>query len=541
MDAPTYLEAQESFRWDQVLQLLDWPLDGPVNLGSTIIDRHADGDATAVVWVSKDGNEERLTYRQLARDSDRFANLLKRLGVEKGDRLAGYMPRTPETLTIMLGAFKVGAIYVPLFTGFGSDAIMFRVLDSGAKYLVTHSSVRSRISKEVPAQVICVAEHKSDLHLQDLDFHEEIGKESASFKPVQCSRDDIAAILYTSGSTGKPKGGAIAVNFLSAIWPYASYGLDLRAGDHFWATGDPAWGYGFACYWVALAGGATLHVLEGNPTPEVFVSTIDRYQIANVATTPTLLRGLMSATQGGVKPTGTSLRVLASCGEPLNDEVVEYFRREWDLVPLDHFGATEYGLPIGNYPTISMDVKPGSMGVACPGTTMAIVDEHGRELPAGEDGMIGKKFDSDTLYWSKYWNDKTATRKLVRNGWIVTGDLASRDDEGYFWFRGRTDDMIKSSGYRIGPFEIESALLIHAAVAEAGVVGVPDEMKGQIVKAFVVLKEGVEGTEDLSQELATFVKSRVGKHQYPREIEFVQALPKTTTGKIQRYLLRKTG
>jgi acetyl-CoA synthetase len=231
--------------------------------------------------------------------------------------------------------------------------------------------------------------------------------------------------------------------------------------------------------------------------------------------------------------------VISSCGEPLNAEVVEFFRRVWGVTPMDHFGATEFGLPIGNHNAIDMAIKPGSMGLPAPGQTMAIVDEHGAELAPDAVGFIAQRSNDGSRYWLRYWNDEAATAALYRGGWACTGDLARRDASGYFWFEGRADDIIKSSGYRIGPFELESALLRHHAVVEAAVVGVPDRLRGQSIKAFVVTRPGVVCAQPLADELIALVRSVCGRHQFPHAVEFVATLPKTETGKIQRFLLRQ--
>jgi len=252
-----------------------------------------------------------------------------------------------------------------------------------------------------------------------------------------------------------------------------------------------------------------------------------------------VLRSLMANSLAASAVACGRVRAISSCGEPLNGEVVEFFQRAWNVTPMDHFGATEFGLPIGNYNAIAMDVKAGSMGLPGPGYHMSIVDEDGRELPPGEVGLIAQKTDADSRYWLRYWNDDATTAGLRRHGWACTGDLARRDPDGYFWFEGRSDDIIKSSGYRIGPFEVESAILRHPAVVEVAVVGKPDPLKGQIVKAFVVVKPGADRSPRLADEIADLVKATLGRHQYPREIEFADALPKTQTGKIQRFLLRQ--
>jgi acetyl-CoA synthetase len=373
----------------------------------------------------------------------------------------------------------------------------------------------------------------------DLDYGETLSREESAFEAPLCGREDIAALIYTSGSTGQPKGGAIAVNFLAAVWPYITFGLDLKEDDVLWPTGDPGWGYGFVCYLGALARGATVVSLQPNPTPELSLSIIERFGISNLATTPTLLRGLMALGSEKVRPLRGRLRAISSCGEPLNAKVVEFFRAAWELTPMDHFGATELALPIGNYNALDMEVKAGSMGLPSPGYQMAIVDEAGHVLQDGAVGLLASRSTANNRYWLSYWEDPEASQDLVRDGWIVTGDLARRDGDGYFWFEGRAGDMIKSAGYRIGPFEVESALLRHPAVAEAAVVGKPDELRGEIVKAWIVLRDGSSGSDSLSKELVELVRNTLGRYQYPREIAYVTSLPKTETGKIQRFMLRE--
>ena len=419
------------------------------------------------------------------------------------------------------------------------NSIRFRLEHCQASILVTHQDVRKQLPAGLSIKTICVSQSGVALPDHYHDFARELRQQAAEFGCVLRARDDIATLIYTSGSTGQPKGGAIAVNFLASIWPYVVYGLDMRRDDMFWPTGDPGWGYGFVCYLTALAAGATVISVERNPTAELCLSILGRYNVTGLATTPTLLRSLLVLDDVVLQTADVRLRALSSCGEPLNAKVVESFQRLWNVTPMDHFGATEFAIPIGNFNAIPMNVKPGSMGLPFPGFRMAIVDEEGNECPAGEIGFIGKRLDADCLYWTRYWQDSVASRELVRNGWIVTGDLGRHDQDGYFWFEGRAGDMIKSAGYRIGPFEIESALLKHPSVAEAAVVGKPDALRGEIVKGFVVLRPGITGTDELAQELTNFVKQAVGGHQAPRALEFVDHLPKTETGKIQRFALRE--
>jgi acetyl-CoA synthetase len=539
MPSESYTDAVRAFDWSAVHEALGWKPGEKVSLGASIVDHDAASERIALICVGPDGSERRLTYRELSEASNRFANLLRRLGVEPGDRVAGLMPRGPEVIIAIIGTLKLGAIYVPIFTGFGPDSIRFRLDHCQAKVLVTHQDIRKQLPAGLSLRIICVSQPGVQLPAEYIDFVPELQNEAAEFSCILRARDETAAIIYTSGSTGQPKGGSIAVNFLAAIWPYVVYGLDLRRDDIFWPTGDPGWGYGFVCYLSALAAGATVISVEQNPTAELCLSILQRYRVTNLATTPTLLRSLLVLDEEILRTADIRLRALSSCGEPLNAKVVETFQNLWGVMPMDHFGATEYAIPIGNFNAISMTVKAGSMGRPFPGFRMAIVDEDGNEQPAGEVGFIGKKFDPDYLYWTSYWGDPAASNDLVRRGWIVTGDLGRRDGDGYFWFEGRAGDMIKSAGYRIGPFEVESALLKHPAVAEAAVVGKPDELRGEIVKAFVVLRPGTTGNDELSQELAMSVRAAVGGHQTPRVIEFIDALPKTETGKIQRFALRE--
>lgn len=537
---PTWQAACASFDWAQVHAALGWKPGEKVSLGESIVDRHVDSTRTALVSIDRDGNERRLGYRELSEASNRFANLLRRLGVAKGDRVAGMMPRCPEVLVAIIGTLKAGAIYVPIFTGFGPDAVSYRLGHAQVKVLVTHVDVLDQVPADFAGTAV-VAGSGRPLPAGGVDFAAACAAESTRFEPVLLDRDEPAAIIYTSGSTGQPKGGTIAVNFLAAVWPYITCGLDLRTDDVLWPTGDPGWGYGFVCYLGALAAGATVVSVARNPTAEIALEVLERQGVTNLATTPTLLRSLLVLDDEALMRPRLRLRAISSCGEPLNAKVVESFRRVWGLTPMDHFGATEYALPIGNHNAIDMEVKAGSMGLPCPGFRMAIVDEAGNELPPGEVGFIGKRTGPECRYWLNYWNDPQASAKLVRHGWIVTGDLGRRDADGYFWFEGRDDDMIKSAGYRIGPFEVESALLKHPAVAEAAVVGKPDAMRGQIVVAYVVLRPGYTGSDALTEELVQAVKTSVGKHQYPRVVEYVDSLPKTETGKIQRFALRARG
>jgi acetyl-CoA synthetase len=474
-----------------------------------------------------------LTFDDMARLASRVASFLTATGVRKGDRVAGFLPRVPETLAIMLGTWQTGAVYVPIFTGFGPDAIAFRVRHSGARLLFTHREYRDRVPA-LDAPVLTVGD----------DFDALIAAQGEHTASTPCRRDDPAVLLYTSGSTGPPKGVMIATNFVLSVHPWLTHGLDLRVDDVFWPTGDPGWGYGLICYMGALAIGTSVVCHEAAAAAAYAIERISALGVTNLATTPTLLRGIMALGEDAVRARPSRVRCASSCGEPLNAEVVSFFRSVWGVTVMDHYGSSEQGLVVGNLAAEHMAVKPGSMGRPMPGSRLAVVDDDGHEVPTGTVGHIALARNEIGYYSLGYWNDEARTRDLWRNEWMVIGDLARRDDDGYFWFEGRADDVIKSAGYRIGPFEIESVILEHPAVAEAAVVGKPDARRGHLVKAYVVLREGaapshaLRDEDALRAEIVEMVKTRVGRHQYPREIEFVAALPKTETGKIQRFVLR---
>jgi acetyl-CoA synthetase len=285
--------------------------------------------------------------------------------------------------------------------------------------------------------------------------------------------------------------------------------------------------------------GVPVTMWEALPTAETALAFMAERRVTNLATVPTLLRGIMALGADRVRGFDITMRRVSSCGEPLNAEVVRFFREVWGVTPMDQFGSSEQGIPCGNLAASSMTVKPGSMGRAMPGHRVTVIDEAGAELPPDAVGLIAVAPERDGTYALDYWNAPPGTAGFRRGAWIVTGDLGRCDTDGYLWFEGRNDDVIKSAGYRIGPFEVESAILTHPAVAEAAVVGKPDALRGQIVKAFVVLKPGAAPRDGLADEIVAAVRKLVGAHQYPREIAFVADLPKTTTGKIQRFKLRE--
>jgi acetyl-CoA synthetase len=474
----SYREACHNFEWGSALAELDWKEGNEaINLGHTIVDRHAKGHRVALYSFGKDGSSSILTYRELKALSDKFANLLRSLGVEKGDRVAGILPRVPETLAIMIGTWKAGGIYVPIFSGFGRDAIDFRTKHCGAKVVCTHAQYRSKLPiwDRSERTVITIGGNRGlGLQRRDVSFWQGVMDQPESCELAPCSRRDPAVILYTSGSTGEPKGVQIASNFLTAMRPFVHYAADLRPDDMFWPTGDPGWGWGFVCYHAALSLGIPVVSHEAVPTAELFVDLLESQQVTNLATVPTILRAVMAAGAEKLASRKLSVRCISTCGEPLNAGVVKFFQDTIGIAPRDQYGSSENGVPIGNFGTVDAPVKPGSMGKPMPGYEMSVVDEHGREVAVGSIGYVAQRHSPEGYYSMGYWHDADRSRDLYRNDWLVVGDLAKRDAEGYFWFEGRADDVIKTSGYRVGPFEVESAILNHPKVAEAAVVGIQD-------------------------------------------------------------------
>ncbi|MEE2968511.1 MAG: AMP-binding protein [Pseudomonadota bacterium] len=531
-----YETACSTFSWADILDGLGWTTDGPVNIAATV-DRHVVKSGVAMDWHGKDGANKQLNFAEMAEASSRFANVLAGLGVAKGDRVAVIMPRVPETIIVMLGIWKAGAIYLPIFSAFGGGAIRLRLKDSGARVAITHANFKDSLEpvRDAVDGLIVVGGAAPD----DIDFSAAMNAASDRFDPVPVARRDGAALLYTSGSTGPPKGVIISANFVAATTPGGNYCGDLRDGDVYWPTGDPAWGYGLVCYALALSRGIPVVMWEAQPNGETMLEFMAARGVTNLATVPTLLRAIMALGEDHVRSLNIPMRRIWCCGEPLNAEVVRFFRNVWGVTPLDTYGSSEMGLPVGNSAYEDELVKPGSMGRAVPGQYVTIIDENGEELGDEEVGIIAMTPSREGFYAVSYWNNPELTREVFEERWIATNDIGRRDGDGFLWFEGRADDVINSAGYRIGPFEVESALIEHDAVAEAGVVGKPDQLRGHIVCAHVVLKPGIQPDEDLEKELIAVVRDHLGAHATPREFHFIEELPKTESGKIQRFKLRQ--
>ncbi len=512
-----------------------------LNAAHNAIDRHSKTwrkNKIALYWEGEKETRE-YTFKQLMDESNKIANLLSRYGIKKGDRAFLFLPRIPELYICFIGILKTGAIAGTMFSAFQQDAIKDRLKDSGASFLITNSELKKRVDpvlNQLPElrHIILVDSEKS---FADSISLKEAEKMPVDFKAQKMKPEDPAFMLYTSGTTGKPKGvvhchEAILHQHMTAKWV-----LDLKDEDVYWCTADPGWVTGIAYEILGnWSNGATTVVHEGRFDPEKWYSIIEKYKVTIWYSAPTAIRMLMQAGDIFKKHDLSSLRHLCSVGEPLNPEAIRWGIKSFGLPFHDNWWQTETGgMMISNYP--SMDIKIGSMGKPFPGVTAGIIDDEGNELPAGKEGNLALRPGWPSMM-KLIWNNPAKYNEYFKKGWYVSGDRAYMDKDGYFWFVGRADDVIKTSGERVGPFEVESALIEHKAIAEAGVIGKPDPTRGEIIKAFVKLKAGFSPSSELEGDIKDFIKNRLAGHAYPREISFVDSLPKTRSGKIMRRVLK---
>lgn len=538
-----YEEARKHFRWDDIEKEFSWHETGKVNMAYEAIDRHAASarkDKVALYYLD-DKRDEQYTFEQLSTSSNRFGNVLRRLGILKGERVFIFMPRTPELYIALLGTLKVGAVVGPLFEAFMETAVKDRLEDSGAVAIITTPALLSRVPvASLPdlKHVILVGETGS-LAEGQYDYFKEMEQASEDLEMQWMDREDGMIIHYTSGSTGKPKGVYHVHNAMIQHYYTGKTVLDLREDDVYWCTADPGWvtgtSYGIFAPWL---NGAAIVIRGGRFKPEDWYRTIQRFKVSVWYSAPTALRMLMGAGDDVVARFDlSSLRHVLSVGEPLNPEVVRWGMRVYNQRIHDTWWMTETGSQlICNYP--SMDIKPGSMGKPIPGTEAAIVDDSGNVLPPYRMGNLAIKTPWPSMM-RQIWNNPGKYKDYFHlPGWYISGDSAYADEDGYFWFQGRIDDVINTSGERVGPFEVESKLVEHPAVAEAGVIGKPDPLRGEVIKAFISLREGYEPSDELKAEISQFVKAGLSAHAAPREIEFKDKLPKTRSGKIMRRVLK---
>ncbi|MDX1258232.1 acetate--CoA ligase [Exiguobacterium sp. K1] len=535
-------DGSDSYDWQEAEQYFSWSTTGKVNMAYEAIDRHAEGErANKTALIYFDGTtEQTFTYADMKRLTNKAANVLKDAGIEAGDRIFIFMPRSPELYFALLGALKVGAIVGPLFEAFMEQAVRDRLLDSEAKMLITTKALLPRVPVDELTSLEQIFLVDEDVGEDDKikDFRQAFQQASESFEPVWLDREDGLILHYTSGSTGKPKGVLHVQNAMIQHMMTGRWVLDLQEDDVYWCTADPGWVTGTSYgIFAPFLNGATNVVVGGRFNPDFWYSVIEKYKVTVWYSAPTAFRMLMGA---GAEVANThdlsSLRHVLSVGEPLNPEVIRWGKEAFDQRIHDTWWMTETGaMMICNYK--SMDIKPGSMGKPIPGTKAAIVDDQGNELPPFRMGNLALKTPWPSMM-RQIWNNPQKYESYFFKGWYVSGDSAYMDDEGYFWFQGRVDDVIMTAGERVGPFEVESRLVEHPAVAEAGVIGKPDPVRGEIIKAFISLRDGYEPTEELKQEIQKFVKEGLAAHAAPREIDFRDKLPKTRSGKIMRRVLK---
>jgi acetyl-CoA synthetase len=541
---PDHDAVYKSFKWEDVHKEFDWSRTGKVNMAHEAIDRHLTRgrrNKLALIYTDRE-RTARLTFEDLSLQSNRFANVLRKLGIVKGDRVFVFMGRRPELYIAILGTLKIGAIPSPLFEAFMEDAVRDRMANAEAVALVTSPALVDRVPQwELPAlkHVILVGAGVDGLPQGHYSFEALMDAAEDKTDIEWLTLHDPLIIHYTSGSTGKPKGvlhvqRAMLGHLMTGRWV-----LDFQEDDVYWCTADPGWvtgtSYGIFAPWL---NGATNLIRGGRFNAAEWYGTIEKFRVNIWYSAPTAFRMLMAVGEEVAKRYDlSSLRHVLSVGEPLNPEVVWWGWKTYGRRIHDNWWMTETGhILISNYP--SMSIRPGSMGKPVPGVVASIVDDNGNELASNTLGNLVVKPGWPGMM-PTIWKQPERYRAYFRiPGWYVTGDSAYRDDDGYFWFQGRVDDLIITAGENVGPFEVESCLLEHPAVAEAGVIGKPDALRGHIIKAFIALREGYQPSDDLKDEIQKFIRQKLAAHAAPREIEFKDKLPKTRSGKIMRRVLK---
>ena len=515
-----------------------------------LCDRHP-ADAVAFTLVEPDLSSTDITYGQLKERSERMARGLAELGVARGDRVATLMGKSEDLIAVLLGIWRLGAVHVPLFTAFATPAIALRLVASAAKVVVCDAGQRHKLdsSEDMPQdrfwKIVVAGCAASELAPGDQALSD-VAAAPPGYPAARMGGTAPLVKIFTSGTTGAPKAVHVPVLALAAFQIYIEYGLDVRPDDNFWNAADPGWAYGLY-YGILgpLVTGRRSILLHAGFTPELSWKVLATYGVTNFAAAPTVYRALRAAEADA--PQGLSLRVCSSAGEPLNPEMVAWSERVLGVPIRDHYGQTELGMAIINgwHPDILRPVKPGSMGHPMPGWgAEVLLPDRDEVAPAGTPGRVAIDMAASPLMWFTAYGgapSRTSDRYSPDGRWYYTGDAGLRDSEGYFFFSARDDDVIIMAGYRIGPFEVESVMLEHPDVIEVAVVGVPDELRGEVIEAFVVLRPGVGPTDELATALQQHVKQRYAAHAYPRSVHFLSELPKTPSGKVQRFVLRRHG
>ncbi|UOQ95700.1 acetate--CoA ligase [Halobacillus shinanisalinarum] len=534
----------EPFSWERVHPIFSWYQTGKVNMTYEAVDRHVlngKGEKTALHYISETENWS-LTYRELQQEVNRWSHVLTASGVKKGDFVFVFLPKHPHCYIAMLAAINVGAVVGPLFEAFMEEAVRDRINDCEGEFLIADSSFLSRVHREEIPSLKTVFTTDKEAGEADISITKEAEKADDEFETVWVDLEDGLNIHYTSGSTGKPKGIIHAHRNMIQQYQTGRWVLDLKDDDVYWCTAHPGWVTGTVYgVFAPLLNGVTTVIHGGRFSAEAWYQVLEKAQVTVWYSAPTAFRMLKASGDKTLEKYDlSSLRHILSVGEPLNPEVIHWGVEALNLRIHDTWWMTETGAQlVANLPT--RPIKPGSMGRPIPGIEVAVLDEGGEELPPFETGHLAIRASWPSIM-KEVWKNEQKFNSYFPYGeeWYIAGDLAYLDEEGYVFFQGRSDDMINSAGERIGPFEVESKLLEHPAVKEAGVIGKPDSVRGEIVKAFIALNTGYKEGEELLEEIRLFVRGRLAAHSAPREIEVIQELPKTQiSGKVLRRELKK--
>jgi acetyl-CoA synthetase len=539
--------------WEEVRRTFRWEIPARFNIAAAVCDRHAAArpTATALIFERADADIDTWSFRRLQQATNRLANALRAIGVGRGDVVAIHLPQCPESPVSHIAVQKLGAIALPMFNLFGPDAIAYRLTDSGARVLVTTREGYERVRDAVRAiptlrHVVVTGadpQGRSPATPQGLArFDAILENASDQCDTADTGPDDPAILMYTSGTTGNPKGvlhaGRVVIGHLpGVIVPHEFF---PQAGDRMWTPADWAWAGGLLDVLLPslFCGVPVVGSARAKFDPEWAFAFMARHGMRNVFMPPTALR-LMRQVEAPRERHAYDLRTLGTGGETLGTDMIAWGRETFGLTINEFYGQTEVNLVVANSVRL-FPVRPGSMGRAVPGHDVEVVDHQGNLLPPGTPGIVAVR-RPDPVMFLEYWRRPEATAEKFRGDWCLLGDIAEKDADGYFWFKGRDDDIINSAGYRIGPGEVEECLMKHPAVALSGVVGLPDAVRGEIVAAFVVTKPGVETGPELAADIQAFVRERLAAHEYPRRIDFVAELPMTVTGKVRRVDLRALG
>jgi acetyl-CoA synthetase len=519
--------------YDEMRRTFRWEVPERYNIAADVLDKH-EPSRPAMYWEDWQGNVRTVTFGEMQALTNRTANALRAHGVGEGDRVAVMLPPLPEAAATFLATYKLGAILLSLSILYGDDSIVHRLRDCGAKVIVTNAANRERIDRvrdELPE-----LEH---VLVVDEQFGRAVAEMSDRCAAVETPADQPAQIYYTSGTTGLAKGIVHAHRYVIAHNEFEVV-HDIRDDEVFHSTGEWAWIAGIIPGILApWRFGAPIAVFarKGGYDPAQTLYVLEKYKVKNLFATPTALRAMAALGDVSDRHRGIALRLACAAGEPLNPQVISWFKDQFGIPVMDYYGLSESYPLCSNYPT--MEIRPGSMGKPMPGWEVSLLGEDEQPVARGETGEICLRARTNPHYPLGYWGREEDSQRVFGGEWFHTRDVAREDDDGYIWYEGRNDDVIISAGYRIGPFEVESALVAHPQVVEAAAVAVPDELRGHIVKAFVCVLPDVEPNDELARDIQTFVRGRLSAYAYPRAIEFVDDLPKTLTGKIRRVELRE--